>query len=71
MSTNDTHRARIAVDTAEWHDRLERLADVRRGADDARTATEADARLPRRTNRCMSLLGHPINPTPTFVICEA
>ena len=39
MAKSDPHRQRIIVDTAEWQERLERLAEMQRAADHAPSAT--------------------------------
>jgi hypothetical protein len=39
MAKGDPHRQRILVDTAEWQERLERLAEMQRAVDDAPSTT--------------------------------
>jgi hypothetical protein len=37
-SESDPHSKRIIVDTAEWRDRLERLAEIRQAASESETS---------------------------------
>jgi hypothetical protein len=46
MANGDLHRQRIIIDTAEWQQRLEQLAEMRRAADEAPSANVR--RSPRR-----------------------
>jgi hypothetical protein len=42
MTEIDPHRQRIIIDSAEWQHRLKQLAEMRRAADEAPSATVSD-----------------------------